>query len=159
MDDRQADQFRDRVDPGSDRFEFGKWPFYHMVRLVGLYTMRMDAILKPIGMDVPRWRVLMILASYRVATITRIADEAAVRISTMAKIIQRMAAQGLVETRPSAEDARSTEVLLTAKGHDILVQVRAKASMVSKQAFQGVSDEELRFLNAIAGSIHDNLAP
>ena len=147
-----------RANPVNPEFEVDKWPFYRLARLVGLYNQRMDTILKPIGVDVPRWRVLMILSQAKVATITKLSDEAVVKISTMAKIIQRMAAQGLVTTRISQADARTTEVQLTRAGRAMLEQVRVKVGFVFDQAFHGVSEKELEKLNALCMRLHDNLA-
>ena len=148
-----------QIDPESRSFKVENWPFFVIVQLASRYHLRLDEVLKPIGMDVARWRTLMIVASRESATVTEIADVAVSRISTMAKIIQRMTAQDLVATRPSPEDARATEVTITANGRAVLSQIKTKVARLSDRAFQGVSERDLETLNRIAGRIHENLLP
>ncbi|MGE4481925.1 MarR family winged helix-turn-helix transcriptional regulator [Acidocella sp.] len=143
--------------PTDPDFDPSNWPFYQASRLVGLYNLRLDSVLKPIGMDVPRWRVLMVLSRVESATVTKLADEAVSRVPTMTKIIQRMAAQELVVTRPSTEDARVTEVLITSSGRDVLERVRLKVGFISDQAFYGLSSKELDSFTRLAAKIYHNL--
>ncbi len=155
---KKRTKFADSIDPESDEFKVGEWPFYAVARLAGRYHLRLDAVLKPIKMDVARWRVLMILATGRGATVTEISTEAVTKISTTAKIIQRMVLQNLVKTKTSAEDARSIEVSITPEGLRILQLIRSKIGKVSKEAFANLSESELRELNKVAGKIFDNLS-
>lgn len=147
------------MDPMQTAFEIHSWPFYHLARLNAIYTQRMDASLKPLGVDVPRWRVLALLDKHGTCTITQLAVEAVAKISTMAKIIQRMVAEGLVNTRPSAEDARSTDVMLSERGRELLGTVQDKVSRIGRQAFHDVSDEDIGRLNQLCERLYSNLAP
>lgn len=148
---------RIHVDPESDDFDIRSWPFFGIVQLTGRYHLKLDAMLKPIGMDVPRWRVLMIVSSQGSASVTEISEIAVTKMSTMAKIIQRMTAQDLVSTRPSPDDARTTIVTITDSGRDVIQQIRKKVSRLSDRAFDGVSKSELEALNSIINKIHYNL--
>ncbi|WP_415489968.1 MarR family winged helix-turn-helix transcriptional regulator [Acetobacter sp.] len=143
--------------PGDPAFSPETSPFFHLSRLVGLYHLRMDAHLKPIGMDVPRWRVLNILHEYEFATISRIADLAVIRVSTMTKLIYRMESEDLVRTCVSQTDGRVTEVRLTEKGRAALSQVRAKAGHIFERAFGDASDEEIQAFMAMTRQIYDNI--
>lgn len=147
------------MDPVETAFEIHSWPFYHLARLTALYTQRMDASLKPLGVDVPRWRVLALLHKHGRCTITQLSGEAVTKISTMAKIIQRMIAEGLITTQPSAEDARSTEVMLSDRGRELLEIVQDKVSRIGRQAFHDVSDGEISRLNQLCERLYANLAP
>ncbi len=139
-------------------FDPSNWPFYQAAKLIARYHLRLDVVLKPIGMDVPRWRVLMVLSRVEATTITKLAEEAVTRVPTMTKIIQRMTTQSLVTTRASAEDARATEVLITPAGRDVLERVRKKVSFISDQAFHGLSGKELSTFNQLAARIYENLS-
>ncbi len=134
-------------------------PFYQPVRMLARYSTRMNAVLKPIGIDVPRWRVLMLLVDGTPLTVSQLADEAVIGISTMAKIINRMAAEGLVATQTSRADARSTDVSITKAGHAVLDEARESADEVFKTALRGLSRMEIRLLNSIAFRIYENLSP
>lgn len=143
--------------PTDPEFSPDTSPFFHLSRLVGLYHLRMDAHLKPIGMDVPRWRVINILHEYECAPISRIADLAVIRVSTMTKLIYRMENEGLVKTCLSPTDGRVTEVRATQKGRDALDQVRAKAGLIFERAFHNFSDDEIATYMALTRKIYDNI--
>ena len=145
------------TDPESQDFQINDWPFFGVVQLTGRYHLKLDSVLKPIGMDVARWRTLMIVSSRSTATVTEIADIAVTKMSTTAKIIQRMTAQGLVETKQSPEDARATIVSITTSGRAVLKQIRAKVARLSDQAFRDVSKRELESLNSVVRKISSNL--
>jgi len=146
-----------RADPTDAAFSPETSPFFHLSRLMGLYHLRMDAHLKPIGMDVPRWRVVNILFERECATISRIADLAVIRVSTMTKLVYRMEGEGFVSTAVAPYDGRVTEVRLTQKGQDALELVRAKAGIIFERAFGNVEDSEIGALMELTRKIYDNI--
>ena len=146
-----------RADPVDPDFEIAESPFYWLARVDGRYTLRMDALLKRVGMDVPRWRVLMLLTEHDRASISELAEHAIIRMSTMTKIVHRMKADGYVDTRVSATDGRVTEVLLLPKGRQSVKQVRAQAGRVFQQAFYNLNDSQLVGLNEVLRQIFHNL--
>jgi DNA-binding MarR family transcriptional regulator len=148
---------RRKADPVDPDFEIAGSPFYWLARVDGRYTLRMDAVLKRIGMDVPRWRVLMLLTEHSPASVSELAEHAIIRMSTMTKIVHRMKAEGYVGTRVSATDGRVTEVVLTPKGRQSVQQVRAQAGQIFQQAFHDLSDSQLAGLNEVLQHIFQNL--
>lgn len=155
-----ANRNRDRplIDPSSKDHDYVEWPFYHLARLVSIYHLRLDSALKPLGIDVARWRVLSILHREKVATVTRLANEAVIRMSTMTKIVQRMTAEGLVEVRTSEDDARSTEVMISANGQELLEDMKAKVAQIARVAFDGISNKEIEMLNRLSKQIYASLS-
>ena len=148
---------RRRANPDDPEFEIASSPFYWLARTTSRYELSMDAVLKRIGMDVPRWRVLMLLEEHSPASVSALADHAIARLSTMTKLVLRMKSEGYVETRVSEKDGRVTEVLLTQKGHDALDQVRVYAGRIFEQAFRDIDDEQIQGLNALMQHILRNL--
>ena len=71
-----ADRSKPRIRAEDSRYLSNRSPFFQNVRMLARYSARMNAILKPAGLDVPKWRVLMLLAEERPITISQIADEA-----------------------------------------------------------------------------------
>jgi MarR family transcriptional regulator, organic hydroperoxide resistance regulator len=155
---RSAKAWSEVFDPESDSFEVESWPFYRIARLTSRYNLRLDRLLKPIQMDVMRWRVLSLLVDRRAATVTTISEITVTKISTIAKVIQRMEVQKLVRTGVSASDARATEVSITPLGRQILNDVRPKVAGISRLAFQGLTDAELREVNSVVAKMFDNLS-
>lgn len=159
MQNKIADSLKQRIRSEDSRFLVSRSPFYQTVRMLARYSARMNAILKPAGLDVPKWRVLMMLADKRPFTVSEIADEAVVNISTMAKIINRMIADNLVTTQTSSTDARSTEVFITEAGLHLLERVREKVNYLFKEALRGISKPELQLLNTLSVKMYENLSP
>jgi DNA-binding MarR family transcriptional regulator len=108
-------------------------------------------------MDVPRWRVLMILHEHDPASVSTIADLAVIKLSTMTRIIQRMQAEGLVTCAPKATDARVTEVRLTPAGSAAMERVRGQASRIFRLAFHDVSDKEMTAFMGVLQRLFENL--
>jgi DNA-binding MarR family transcriptional regulator len=155
----EFEQLKQRVKSEDSRFLISRSPFYQTVRMLARYYARMNAVLKPFGIDVPRWRVLNLLAEGNALTVSEIADESVVHISTMAKTIGRMVNEGLVTVRTSASDARSTDVLISAEGTELLERTREKVNYVFKEALRGLSKTEIQLMNSISARIYENLSP
>ena len=140
------DQEPRRFDPASPEFRLDASPFYWLTRVSGRYLLAMERSLKAIGMDVPRWRVLMILSEQEPAAVGLLAESSVVKLATMTRIVQRMEKAGLVTTGPRATDARVRDVSMTEQGRTALQQVRAEGSQVFGRAFVGSDDGEIEDL-------------
>lgn len=152
-----ANPIRRQADPADPLFELAHSPFYWLSRVSGRYVLDMEAVLRRVAMDVPRWRVLMILHENDPASVSTIAERAVIKLSTMTRIVQRMQAEGLVACKPRPSDARVTEVRLTAAGSRAMEQVRGQASRIFRQAFQEVSDAEIVVFIGVLRRLFDNL--
>ncbi len=155
----EFEQIKTKVKAEDSRFLATRSPFYQTVRMLARYYARMNAVLKPCGVDVARWRVLILLSEQEAITVSEIAEESVVHISTMAKTITRMAGEGLVTVRTSSADARSTEVMISAEGRALLEKTHEKVRYVFKEALRGLSKTEVQLLNSLSARIFDNLSP
>jgi DNA-binding MarR family transcriptional regulator len=149
----------DRIlaDPGTPHFQFGKYPFFLLNRLAGRYNGVIEPRLREIGLDIPYWRVLMILGESSPRGVADIAEAAVIPLSTMTRIIQRMVAQGLVASRLSEADARVKLVSLLPLGEAKLVEARATTSPIYAQIIAGFSGEEFRILVDLLERMYCNL--
>ena len=130
------------ADPADPSFRLDESPFYWINRVSGSYALELSKALKPIGMDVGCWRVLMILTERGRSGTSALAEEAVFRLPTMTKTVQRMAAANLVTTAPSKTDRRVTEVELTAAGAAQVERVREAASITFRKAFAGIDADD-----------------
>lgn len=146
-----------RSDPAAPGFRLETSPFYWLTRVSGRYLLAMERHLKAIGMDVPRWRVLMILAEAQPANITALSEISVVKLATMTRIVQRMEAAGLVTTSASTNDGRVTEVAMTASGVAALARVRAEGSRVFRLAFADSDGADVEALIAQLKRLFGNL--
>lgn len=120
--------------------------------------MTLDHALKRIGMDVARWRVLMILNEFGPSSVSTLADHAVIKLPTMTKTVLRMEAEGLVATGHDPFDRRVTIVSATAKGSEATTAVRQQASRLFHTAFDGIAPEEANLIVATLRRIFANLA-
>lgn len=136
---------------------YRSWPFYWLARAGGRYRARMEEMLRPSGLDMPRWRVLMTLHQDRVASVSEIAAHAIEKLPTMTKIIQRMEIDGLVRRQPRPGKERVMEVVLTDQGQLAGDDAWRSAVMLYEQAFAGMSTEEIERLTALLKRVAENL--
>jgi DNA-binding MarR family transcriptional regulator len=101
----------------------------------------------------------MILGEQSPRGAREIAEAAVINLSTMTRIIQRMAAGGLVTTAPSADDARVTMVSLTEEGETRLAEARKAAAPVYEHLIEGLAPAEFEQLIGLLERLHDNLEP
>lgn len=145
-------------DPGTPAFQVDKYPFFLLNRLVGRYNSVIESRLRTIGLDIPYWRVLMILGERSPRGVRDIADAAVIPLSTMTRIIQRMAMAGLVVPRSSAEDARVTSVSLSSIGETRLAEARAATAPIYRKIIRGISARDFDRLIDLLDELHRNLA-
>lgn len=125
------------IDPKSDGsgFDAHEWPFFWLTHATGLYLHRLESILKPVGLDIARWRVLMCLDAGGVRSVSEIAELAIVKLPTMTKLIQRMEREGLLQCEQRLSDGRVTDISLTAAGLDARKRAWQSASKIFSQTF------------------------
>lgn len=145
-------------DPGTPAFRVQKYPFFQLNRLVSLYNSVVAERLLTIDIDIPTWRVLMVLGEASPRGIGEIAQFAIIRISTLTRIIQRMTAAGLVVGERREGDNRVTEVSLTAAGEARLAAARVLTAPVYAKVIGGLSEREFDRLTDLLDRMHANLA-
>ena len=144
-------------DPGTAAFSVAHYPFYQLNRVVSRYTIVIEARLRALGLDVPGWRVLMILGEASPRSTGEIAQAAVINLSTMTRIIGRMARAGLVRQGRRAGDARVREVYLTDEGVAMLARAREATAPVYGAAIAGFSEAEFVALLGLLARMHENL--
>lgn len=144
--------------PASDNFEIEEFPFYWVARLSALYAIEMEKTLKPMNMDISRWRVAMLLRIHGELSISDIAEHALGKLPTITKIVYRMRDEGLVEVNTSETDGRVTVVTLTELGHSNVERVLDGTQGVFKKAFKGFTEPQILKSNQLLRKLFDNLS-
>lgn len=134
-----------------------EWPFHWINRTNGRYFQVMEKALKPLGLDMALWRVLMFLDEVGPRSIGEIADICLIKLSTTTKIVQRLQADDLVSCRPGRHDARVTEVRLTPHGKERQMQVRAAVDQLFARTFDGIDPARVAEANRVLAEICDHL--
>lgn len=86
-----------------------------------------------------------------------LAQKLGVKAPTITRTIGRMEAQGFVERRADAEDARLTKVYLTESGRNTVSQINASALACDSLATRGFSEKEIRVMVRLLKTIDGNL--
>jgi DNA-binding MarR family transcriptional regulator len=152
-----SEDLRQFGDPGSPQFRVDAYPFYLLNRAASRYNVVIESQLRPIGIDIPTWRVLMILGEREPLPIAQVAKSAVINISTMMRIVERMVKAGLILTQPSATDGRVTELAMTDLGQEKLAAARAATSPVYQKIITDFSAQDFAQLLDLLGRLHDNL--
>lgn len=134
------------------------WPYFWIDRVSAYYLRALEKRLKHLGVDAPRWRVLISLYQQNYMSVSEIAEFSTLKLNTTTKIVQRMIADGLVDTRVRPTDGRVTEVCLTKKGDLLREQALAEVNRIRDESFQNVSAAELETINEILSRISHDLA-
>lgn len=143
--------------PGTPAFRLDHYPFYRLNRAVSRYNVVIEARLRTIGIDIPTWRVLMVLGEQSPRSVGQIADAAVINLSTMMRIIQRMTGAGLVSSAPNSADARVTDVSLTPQGAATLAEARRLTAPVYGKLIAGFSARDFDRLIALLARLDANL--
>ncbi|MGH1591592.1 MarR family winged helix-turn-helix transcriptional regulator [Methylobacterium phyllosphaerae] len=83
-------------------------------------TTAYDSALRPTGLRVTQFAILRLLERLGPTPVTRLAAEAALRRTTMARNLDPLERRGLVRIAADADDARARVVVLTDAGHDAM---------------------------------------
>lgn len=152
-----AEDLRRYGDPGSEEFRVDAYAFYLLNRAVSRYNVVIEAELRRIGLEIPTWRVLMVLGQEQPQPIARIARSAVINISTMMRIVERMERRGLIASTPSESDARVTDLSLTPHGREKLAEARLATAPIFQKLIRGFSARDYARLLEMLNRLHDNL--
>src|SRR3546814_14944221 len=97
-------------DPGTAAFQLEKYPFYLLNRLVSRYNVVIEARLKTIGIDIPYWRVLLVLGQKSTRGVGQLDEAAVIPFSTITCTVKRMVTAQLVVCRQLDGGKRVTRV-------------------------------------------------
>jgi DNA-binding MarR family transcriptional regulator len=151
------EDLREFGDPGSPDFHVDNYPFYLLNRAVSRYNVIIEGELKRIGLDIPTWRVLMVLGENAPRAVNQIAKAAVINISTMIRIVERMTLAGLIETAKSGIDGRVTDLALTELGQEKLAAARILTAPLYRKVIRGFSARDFNKLLDMLNRLHANL--
>ena len=101
--------------------------------------------------------VMLALAETDGMTAGALAGHLGVKAPTMTRTIGRMEAQGFLERKADAGDARLTKVYLTANGRERLQAIEAAADLSEATALKGMTDKQIRTLAKLLKVVDANL--
>ncbi|HYH21798.1 MAG TPA: MarR family transcriptional regulator [Azospirillum sp.] len=101
------------------------------------------------GVPVPVWRVLAVLSGTPGLTVGELAKGVLYKQPTLTKVVDRMAADGLVERVPGEGDRRTVLVRSTPKGDALVADLLVAAKEHERSILAAYSREEARTLKQV----------
>lgn len=137
-----------------DRFEP---PEYLLAKLNSRIRDLMNAALRTHGLKLVEWRLLQCLAdAEQPRTVAELADLAVIDRTVASRVIDRMAARGLVNKQAMAQDRRFVSVTSSQAGLDLFNQSNASAQDARRRLFQGLSEAEIDDLLRLLETMNAN---
>ena len=143
--------------PASDKFAVENFPFYWIALTDSKYSLEMEKKLKTIGLDIIRWRILMLLKQHGEMSISAICMHAVGKIPTITKIVYRMKSDDLVDINTSTSDARVSLVSIREKGLEKIEHILSTTDDLFAAAFSGFTELEIEKLNTLTKKLLSNL--
>ena len=140
-----------------DNFDRREWVFYWITLVAAKYEQQLEVHLKNEGLDIPSWRVLMLMHPDKPRSVSFLANQSITKQSTMTRIVYRMRDRGLVTVKSSPEDGRVSVVSATNKGLKLRNDAWEVVSKSTNDTFEGMSDKKLDGLNKTLSMIFDRL--
>jgi len=149
--------------PLTDDLELDNFLPYLLNRISNRLNTDLGDELRSIGVTVPYWRVLATLHVGDGRSIGELSVYTITEQSTLSRVVDRMAAAGLVTRRSPPEDARVARVFLTDEGRATLNRILPIAMRHYRRAISGLTEDEHRtlidILHKILGTVRATLYP
>jgi len=149
--------------------ETGEFPFaptdyvLHLLAAIVMYRdAALDAELKPLNLNIGRFRTLAVLIRCGPCTMTELSNYSTVDRTTLTRIADHLVADGLVSRVGAAKDRRQVLLELTDEGRARHAQAYAVIADCNRRIARGVPDDSLRdvtrLLTAVIRNQTDNPA-
>ncbi len=126
--------------------ELKSWLPYMLHRFVATWQTRFSARLQSLGLAFEEWRVLLVASQTGLRNIRSLSEATFIPYSTLQRWLDRMESDRLIERRTLEDDARSVEIIVTAKGRRVFSEAFRVALDDSQQALTGFSPLEYHAL-------------
>lgn len=140
-----------------DKFDRREWVFYWITLVAAKYEQKLEVHLKKIGLDIPSWRVLMLMNPDKPRSVSFLSNQSITKQSTMTRIVYRMQDRNLVTVESSQEDRRVSVVSATHKGLELREQAWELVKSSMNEAIKEMKDNEVDQLNSTLALIFDRL--
>ena len=112
---------------------------------------------RSLGLTRAQWQTLFHLARNEGCNQVTLADLLEVEPITLARVIDKLEASGLVERRPDPSDRRARLLFLGARAHPLLEELRALGAETREIALAGISEDERTLLMTLLTKMRANL--
>ncbi len=140
--------------PMTDEHRFGM----QLGHLTRGWRAELDRRLADLGLSQARWLVLLRLARFAEPPTQReLAQSVGVEGPTLARLLDSLEKQGLVQRQAVLEDRRAKKILLSDTALPLIEKIENIANVLRIELFEGVSEEDLRVSMRVHSQILANL--
>lgn len=131
--------------------------YYLFTQIVGRRNRHIGEKLKPLGVTVPKWRILASLHARPAITMNQLAELTTIDRTTLTRTLDRMVRDKLVLRSANPHDHRSVRLELTTNGERAFGRVLPLVIEDNALSFSGMRPAELAQFRNILGRIVENL--
>jgi DNA-binding MarR family transcriptional regulator len=128
---------------------------YLVNRLARLMAQQLADELRPAGIGIGQWAVLLFLWERDGMTQAELSRVVAIEPPTMVRTIDRMVRDGLVTRERDPRDARISRIMLTDRGRSLRDELVPKAAAVNAANLQRLTPQEGRTLRRLIAKLLD----
>lgn len=140
--------------PMTDEHRFGM----QLANMSRGWRAELDRRLADLGLSQARWLVLLHLARFEEPPTQReLAQSVGVEGPTLARLLDSLENQGLVQRHAVVEDRRAKKIVLCDTARPLIQQIEAIATALRVELFAGIDEEDLRVCMRVHTSILANL--
>jgi len=140
--------------PVTDQHRFGM----QLAQMSRGWRAELDRRLAGMGLSQARWLVLLHLARFEEAPTQReLAQSVGVEGPTLARLLDSLESQGLVQRQAVLEDRRAKKIVLCAPALPLIEQIETIATQLRHELFEGVDEADLKVCMRVHGHILGNL--
>jgi MarR family transcriptional regulator, organic hydroperoxide resistance regulator len=141
---------------GTPPYRITDYPLHYFAAIHWQNQINMGRVLRGVGLSVPMWRTLAALAHKDGQTIGEIAQLAVVDRSSLGRLLEDMAEEGLVEREPLADDRRALVIRLSPQGRDAFERALPLLQQHYDRLLKGISGQEFETLMSVLRRIKAN---
>ena len=109
------------------------------------------------GINVPEWRVLVILSATNHQTAKDLATHSQMDKVKISRTMKSLEAKGLIIERTCKEDARARRYNLTINGRQLINEVKPKALAFEEELIGSLSTEEIKLFQSCINTLNQQV--
>lgn len=139
-----------------ETYRIADFPMHYFAAIQRQNQANLGHVLRPVGLSVPMWRALSALADTDGQTIGQIAETAVLDRSGLGRLLEDMAADGLVARTSPPDDKRAVVISLTAAGRKRFEAGMPLVLAHYHKLLHGVSDDDFTTLMRVLRRVKAN---
>jgi DNA-binding MarR family transcriptional regulator len=140
----------------SAEYRIGDYPMHYIAAIQRQNQINLGRCLRECGLSVPMWRALSALHGKDGQTIGQIADMAVLDRSSLGRLLEDMAEEGLVERENPPDDKRAVLIRLSPAGKKRFDAALPVVMQHYRRLLRGVADDEFQIFMRVLRRLKAN---